>query len=68
MDAAEDRSVLGQVRLTRARDPEVRDLQPARMVDEGVVRLEVAVDDAALVNRRRGAQDLRGEVDRVVGL
>ena len=34
------------------------------VVDDHVVRLEVAVDDAAAVGEARRAQDLDGEVDR----
>ena len=45
------------------RDAEVRDLRAALVVDDDVLRLEVAVDDAAAVREARGAQDLHGEVD-----
>ena len=46
------------------RDAEVGDLRAALVVDDDVVRLEVAVDDPAPVREARGAQDLHGEVDR----
>src|SRR4051794_3443948 len=47
-----------------ARDPEVRDLQPAVVPDDHVVRLEVAMDHAAPVRERRRLEDLDREVDR----
>jgi hypothetical protein len=37
-------------------------------VDDGVVGLEVSVDDAPPVEEPGGAQELEGEVERPVGL
>ena len=55
---AEDRAGLGHVRGAGAGDAEVRDLGVALVVDDHVVRLDVAVDDPALVGEALGAQDL----------
>ena len=46
------------VRGAGAGDAEVGDLRAALLVEDHVVRLEVAVDDAAPVREARGAQDL----------
>ncbi len=48
-------------------DPEVRDAGAAVLVDEDVLRLQVAVDDPLAMGEARCAQDLAGEVDRVLG-
>ncbi len=59
---AEDAAVSGEALLVqRARDAEVGDLGHALLVDEDVLRLDVAVDDAAAV---RGAERA-GDLDRV---
>jgi hypothetical protein len=50
-------ALLGQ----RARDPEVGDLGRALLVDEDVLGLDVAVDDAVVVGGAQGA----GDLDRV---
>ena len=63
---AHDRAGLGDLRGARLRDPEVGDLDAALLVDDHVVRLQVAVHDAAAVRESRGTQDLLGELDRVV--
>ncbi len=59
-----DRAGLRHVRRAGARDAEVRHRRAALVVDEHVVRLEVAVDDPAPVGEARGAQDLDRQVDR----
>ena len=61
---AHDRARLGHVRGAGAGDAEVGDLDAALVVDEHVLRLEVAVHDTALVREARGAQDLQDDVDR----
>ena len=59
---AEHAAVGGQALLVqRARDPEVGDLRRALLVDEDVLRLDVAVDDLALV----GGAERAGDLDRV---
>ena len=55
---AHDRPGLRHVRRAGAGDAEVGDLRAALVVDDDVVRLEVAVDDPALVREAGGAQDL----------
>ena len=47
-----------------AGDPEVGDLGVVGVVDDHVVGLEVAVDDAAAVGEARGLEDLDRDVDR----
>src|SRR3712207_495041 len=64
LGGAHDRAGLRHVRRARARDAEVGDLRAPLGVDDDVVRLEVAVDHAALVGEARGAQHLDDEVDR----
>ena len=49
-----------------AGDPEVGDLRLALVVDDHVLRLDVAVDDPAPVRVAERLQDLLGEVDRDV--
>ena len=61
---AHHRARLGHVRRAGARDAEVGDLDAALLVDHHVVRLDVAVDDPALVGVAGGAQDLQHDVDR----
>ena len=61
---AQDRPRLRHVRRARPGDAEVGDLRAVLGVDDDVVRLEVAVDDPALVREARGAQDLDRQVDR----
>ena len=61
-----DRAGLGDLRGAGARDAEVCDLDAALVVEHHVVGLEVAVHDAAAVGEARGAQDLLGDVDRVL--
>jgi hypothetical protein len=62
----DDRAGLGHLARPRARDPEVRHLQAAVGVDENVVRLDVAVDDALSVREADGAEDLAGVGDRAL--
>ena len=64
---AHDRARLGHVRGAGAGDPEVGDLDAPVVVDQHVLRLEVAVHDAALVREAGGAQDLEEDVDRRLG-
>ena len=61
---ADDRAGLGHLRRARARDAEVRHLQPAVAADDDVVRLDVAVDDPVAVRERERAEDLARVVDR----
>ena len=68
MDAAEDRAVLREVGGASAGYSEVGELQAARTVDDRVVGLQVAVHDAAVVDRCGGEQDLDGEVHRAPGV
>ena len=63
---AHDRAGLRHLRGAAAGDAEVRDLRVAVVVHDHVVRLEVAVDDPALVGEAGGAQDLNPEVDRLL--
>ena len=46
------------------RDPEVRDLDDALRVDDDVVRLDVAVDDAVAVRVAQRGEDLARVGDR----
>ena len=63
---AEHAAVGGQALLVqRAGDPEVRDLRRALLVDEHVLRLDVAVDDLALVRGAERARDLDRVGDRL---
>ena len=64
---AHDRARQRHVRGARARDPEVGDPRAALLVEDHVVRLQVAVDDAALCANRAAAQDLHDDVDRPAG-
>ena len=64
LGGAHDRAGQRHVRGARAGDPEVGDARAALLVEDHVVRLEVAVDDAAPVGEARGAQDLHDDVDR----
>ncbi len=64
---AHDRPGLGHVRGAGQRDAEVGDLRAVLGVDDHVVRLEVAMDDAALVRELGRAKDLDAEVDRAGG-
>ena len=50
--------------LERARDAEVGDLDGAALAEEDVLRLDVAVDEAALVRERQPVRDRDGELDR----
>ena len=52
--------------VERPRDPEVGHLRAAVAVQEDVLRLHVAVDDAALVREREPARDRQPEVDDLV--
>ena len=61
---ADDRSRLGHLRRTRARDPEVGHLEAAVGADDDVVRLDVAVHDPVAVRERECAQDLARVLDR----
>ena len=61
---AHDRAGLGHVGRAGARDPEVGDLGAPLVVDDHVVRLDVAVHDPAPVGEARGLEDLDHEVDR----
>src|SRR6185437_300097 len=63
---ADDRARLGQLARARARDPEVRDLDSTLAVDEDVVRLDVAVDDAVPVREAQRREDLARVLDRDV--
>ena len=59
---AQHAAVGGQALLVeRAGDAEVRDLGRALLVDEDVLGLDVAVDDAAVV----GGAERAGDLDRV---
>ena len=57
----------GDVRALAAGDPEVGDPGAALVVDQHVLRLQVAVDDPLAVGEAGGVEDLAGEVDRVLG-
>jgi len=64
---AHDRARLRHVRCAGAGDAEVRDLRAVLVVDDDVLRLEVAVDDTAAVREARGPEDLNREVDGALG-
>ncbi len=53
--------------LTAPGDAEVGDAGAALVVDQDVLRLQVAVDDPLAVGEAGGVEDLPGEVDRVLG-
>ncbi len=57
----------GDVGALAAGDAEVGDPGAAVVVDQHVLRLQVAVDDPLAVGEARGVEDLAGEVDRVLG-
>ena len=61
-----DRARLGHLARPGARDPEVRHLHAALAVDEDVVRLDVAVDDAMPVREAERGEDLARVLDRDV--
>ena len=61
---AHDRARQRHVRGAGARDAEVGDARAALLVEDHVVRLQVAVDHAAAVREARRAQDLDDDVDR----
>ena len=65
---AEQGAGLGQVGVGELRDPEVGDLDPVFLVQDQVLRLDVAVDDALAVGvvDRRG--DLAGQADDLLRL
>ena len=56
-----------QLGLRRAREPEVEHLGLARFGDEDVGRLQIAVDDAALVRVLDGVGDLGDEREPFAG-
>ena len=60
---ADDRALLGHLARAGARDAEVRDLQVPLAVDEHVVRLDVAVDEAVPVREPQRREDLPRVVD-----
>ena len=66
--SADDRSRFGHLTYACARDAEVRHLQSALAVDEHVVRLDVAMDDAVAMREPDRSEDLTRvvncEVDR----
>jgi hypothetical protein len=64
---ADDRPGLRHVGRAGTGDAEVGDLHAALGVDDHVVGLDVAVDDAALVREAGGAQDLDADVDDLRG-
>ena len=51
------------VAVGETRDAEVEDLRLTRLVDQDVARLEVAMDDAALVGVLHGVADLRHQLE-----
>ena len=61
---ADDRALLGHLARARARDAEVRHLDDALGVDDDVVRLDVAVDDAVAVREAQRGEDLARVRDR----
>ena len=63
LSGAHDRAGLGHLGRSGARDPEVRDLRAPLVVDDHVVRLDVAVHDPAPVREARGLEDLQHQVD-----
>ena len=61
---ADDRALLRHLARAGARDAEVRDLHDALGVDDDVVRLDVAVDDAVAVRVAERGEDLARVRDR----
>ena len=61
---ADDRAFLRHLTRAGARDAEVRDLDDALGVDDDVVRLDVAVDDAVAMCISQCGEDLPGVRDR----
>ena len=61
---ADDRADLRHLARAGAGDPEVGHLQPPVRVDDDVVRLDVAVDDAVSVGEAERGQHLARVVDR----
>ncbi len=66
LGGAHDRARERHVGGARAGDAEVGDARASLLVEDHVVRLEVAVDDAAAVREACGAQDLHDDVDSAV--
>src|SRR2546428_520100 len=66
LSGADDRARLGHLADACTRDPEVRHLQSPLTVDQHVVRLDVAVDDAVAVREPNRSEDLARVVDREV--
>ena len=64
LGGAHDRAGLGHVRRAGAGDAEVRDLGMTRVVDDHVVRLQIAVDHPTAVREPRRLEDLDGDIDR----
>ena len=64
LGGAHDRARERHVRGARPGDAEVRHARPPLFVEDHVVGLEVAVDDAAPVGEARRAQDLHDDLDR----
>ena len=60
---ADDRALLGHLARAGARDAEVRHLHVPLGIDEHVVRLDVAVDDAVSVREAECREDLPRVVD-----
>ena len=60
----DDRAGFRHLARARARDPEVGHLQASLGIDEHVVRLDVAMDDAVPVREPERGEDLAGVVDR----
>ena len=58
MRGADDRAFLGHLARARTGDPEVGHLDDALGVDDDVVRLDVAVDDAVAVRVAQRGEDL----------
>ena len=61
---AHDRPGQRHVRRTRPRDPEIGNARPALVVEQHVVRLEIAVNDPVPVREAGRMEDLRHDVDR----
>ena len=66
LGSAHDRAGLGHLGGAGAGDAEVGDLGVTEVVDDHVVRLEVAVDHAVAVGEARGLEDLRADVDHAL--
>jgi hypothetical protein len=64
LGGAHDRAGLGHVRSARAGDPKVGHLRVITVVDDHVLGLQIAMDDAAPVGEARRFEDLDREVDR----